>query len=134
MGLPDRVLTFRKPGANPEPVGHSKAEFPVDQWQRWASPVWDDINPSDTLQYQSAREERDERHICPLQLEVIRRCIRLWSNPGDLVLSPFAGIGSEGYVAMQENRRFLGCELKPSYFRQAVANLRAAESVQFSLF
>ncbi len=134
MGLPDRVLTFRKPGENPEPVGHSKAEFPVDQWQRWASPVWDDIDPSDTLQYQSAREEKDERHICPLQLEVIRRCIRLWSNPGDLVLSPFAGIGSEGYVALKEGRRFLGCELKPSYFKQATANLRAAEVMQKSLF
>lgn len=134
MGLPDRVVTFRKPGSNPEPVGHSKVEFPVDQWQRWASPVWDDINPSDTLQYMSAREEKDERHICPLQLEVIRRCIRLWSNPGDLVLSPFAGIGSEGYVSLQEGRRFLGCELKPSYWKQAVGNLRAAEQAPASLF
>lgn len=134
MGLPDRVLTFRKPGVNSEPVGHSKAEFPVDQWQRWASPVWNDINPSDTLQYMSAREEKDERHICPLQLEVIRRCIRLWSNKGDLVLSPFAGIGSEGYVALEEQRRFLGYELKPSYFAQAVANLKAAESKPRGLF
>lgn len=134
MGLPDRVVTFRKPGVNAEPVGHSKAEFPVDQWQRWASPVWDDINPSDTLQYQSAREEKDERHICPLQLEVIRRCVRLWSNPGDLVLSPFAGIGSEGYVALQEGRTFLGCELKPSYFGQATRNLRAAETASPGLF
>jgi DNA modification methylase len=96
--------------------------------------VWDDIDPSDTLQYQSAREEKDERHICPLQLEVIRRCIRLWSNPGDLVLSPFGGIGSEGWVALKEGRQFLGCELKPSYFKQACANLRAAESVQARLF
>lgn len=134
MGLPDRVVTFRKPGVNAQPVGHSKAEFPVEQWQRWASPVWDDINPSDTLQYQSAREEKDERHICPLQLDVIRRCIRLWSNPGDLVLSPFAGIGSEGYVALEEGRHFTGCELKPSYFRQAVANLRAAETASPGLF
>jgi DNA modification methylase len=134
MGLPDRVVTFRKPGVNAEPVGHSKAEFPVDQWQRWASPVWDDINPSDTLQYMSAREEKDERHICPLQLDVIRRCVRLWSNPGDLVLSPFAGIGSEGYVALQEGRTFLGCELKPSYFRQAVGNLKAAETAAPGLF
>jgi hypothetical protein len=134
MGFPDRVLTFRKPGVNPEPVSHRPDEFPVDQWQKWASPVWDDIDPSDTLQYQSAREEKDERHICPLQLEVIRRCIRLWSNPGDLVLSPFAGIGSEGFVALKEGRRFLGCELKPSYFRQASANLRAAEVMQKSLF
>lgn len=134
MGLPDRVVTFRKPGSNPDPVGHSKAEFPVDQWQKWASPVWNDINPSDTLQYMSAREENDERHICPLQLEVIRRCLRLWSNPGDTVLSPFAGIGSEGYVSLEEGRRFIGCELKPSYFKQAVANLRAAESRPRGLF
>ena len=134
MGLPDRVVTFRKPGVNAEPVGHSKAEFPVDQWQRWASPVWDDINPSDTLQYQSARDERDERHICPLQLDVIRRCVRLWSNRGDVVLSPFAGIGSELYVAVQEGRRAVGCELKPSYFRQAVGNLRAAEQSTGDLF
>lgn len=134
MGLPDRVLTFRKPGINAEPVGHSKAEFPVEQWQRWASPVWDDINPSDTLQYMSAREEKDERHICPLQLEVSRRCVRLWSNPGDLVLSPFVGIGSEGHVAVGERRRFLGFELKPSYYGQAVRNLRAAESSTGDLF
>ncbi len=134
MGLPDRVVTFRKPGVNPEPVGHSKAEFPVDQWQKWASPVWDDINPSETLQYMSAREEKDERHICPLQLEVIRRCVRLWSNPGDLVLSPFAGIASEGHVALQEGRKFLGCELKPSYYKQACANLRAAQTAAPSLF
>jgi len=85
-----------------------------------------DINPSETLQRLSVREERDEKHICPLQLEVIRRCLRLWSNPGDLVLSPFAGIGSEGFVSMQLGRRFIGCELKPSYFRQACANLAAA--------
>lgn len=134
MGLPDRVLTFRKPGTNPTPVSHSKSEFPVLQWQKWASPVWDDINPSDTLQYQSAREAEDERHICPLQLEVTRRCVRLWSNPGDLVLSPFAGIGSEGHVALQEGRRFLGFELKPSYYQQAVANLEAACSKQAVLF
>jgi superfamily II DNA or RNA helicase len=134
MGLPDRVVTFRKPGVNAQPVGHSKADFPVDQWQRWASPVWDDINPSDTLQYMSAREEKDERHICPLQLEVVRRCVRLWSNPGDQVLSPFAGIGSEGHVALSEGRTFLGCELKPSYFKQACANMRASASQGRGLF
>lgn len=134
MGLPDRVVTFRNPGVNTEPVGHSKAEFPVDQWQRWASPVWTDINPSDTLQYMSAREEKDERHICPLQLEVIRRCVRLWSNRGDVVLSPFGGIGSEGYVALQDGRRHVACELKPSYFKQLVANLKAAEQRTGDLF
>jgi DNA modification methylase len=85
-----------------------------------------DINPSDTLQFRSAREHDDERHICPLQLEVIRRGIRLWTNPGDIVLSPFAGIGSEGYVARELGRRFIGVELKESYYRQAVANLTNA--------
>jgi superfamily II DNA or RNA helicase len=134
QGFPDRVLTFRRPGVNAEPVSHRPEEFPVDLWQKWASPIWDDIDPGDTLQYQSAREEKDERHICPLQLEVIRRCIRLWSNPGDLVLSPFGGIGSEGHVAIKEGRRYLGCELKPSYFQQACRNLLAAEKMQASLF
>ena len=126
MGLADYVVTFRKRGENPEPIAHSKENFPVAQWQKWASPVWMDINPSDTLQRESAREAEDERHIAPLQLEVIRRCVRLWSNPGDVVLSPFAGIGSEGVVAVQEDRQFYGIELKASYFRQAVANLKTA--------
>jgi len=133
QGIPDYVLTFRKPGDNPEPVTHSSSEFPVDQWQKWASPVWMDINTADTLQRESAREEQDERHIAPLQLEVIRRCIRLWSNPGDMVFSPFAGIGSEGYVAVQEERRFFGIELKASYWRQACRNLEMAKK-QLSLF
>ncbi len=127
QGIPDYVLTFRKPGDNSEPVSHTKTEFPVDQWQKWASPVWDDIDPSDTLQYRSAREHEDERHVAPLQLEVIRRCLTLWSNPGDVVLSPFAGIGSEGYVSLQNNRKFVGCELKRSYYEQAVRNLRGAK-------
>lgn len=126
MGFPDYVLTFKKHGDNPEPVSHSAEDFPVAQWQEWASPVWMDINQSDTLQKQSARDEKDERHIAPLQLEVIRRCVRLWSNPGDLVFSPFAGIGSEGYVALQEQRRFIGVELKESYYNQACANLKSA--------
>ncbi len=133
MGIPDRVMTFRKPGDNPERVAHTRDEFPVERWQQWASPVWDDIDPSDTLQYQSAREEEDERHICPLQLEVIRRCIRLWSNPGDTVLSPFMGIGSEGHVALSLGRKFVGLELKKSYFDQAVRNLQVARK-QTSLF
>lgn len=127
MGIPDYVLTFRRPGANPEPVSHSRDEFPVSLWQKWASPVWSDIDPSDTLQYRSARENEDEKHICPLQLEVIRRCVRLWSNPGDVVLSPFAGIGSEGYVALEEGRRFVGSELKGSYYEQACRNLASVE-------
>ncbi len=127
QGIPDYVLTFRKPGVNPSPVSHTREDFPVSLWQKWASPVWDDIDPSDTLQFRSAREHLDERHVCPLQLEVIRRCIRLWSNPCDVVLSPFAGIGSEGYVALEELRRFVGVELKRSYFEQAARNLAAAE-------
>jgi len=89
-----------------------------------ASPVWTDIDPGDTLQYRSAREHDDERHICPLQLEVIRRGIDLWTNPGDIVLSPFAGIGSEGHVALELGRRFVGVELKESYYQQAVSNLQ----------
>lgn len=127
MSIPDYVLTFRKPGVNPSPVAHAREDFPVSLWQKWASPYWDDINPSDTLQYRSAREQQDERHIAPLQLEVIRRCVRLWSNPGDTVLTPFGGIGSEAYVAVQEGRRAVLVELKASYFSQAIANLRAAE-------
>lgn len=134
MGLPDEVLMFRAPGVNPDPVTHSAEEFPVDQWQRWASPVWDDIDQSDVLPCRAARDEDDQKHLCPLQLEVIRRCVRLYSNPGDLVLSPFAGIGSEGYVSVQEGRRFTGCELKPSYYRQGVRNLQSAESVTQDLF
>lgn len=143
QGIPDYLITMRKPGENPKRIAHTHEEFPVEDWQQYASPVWavanevtpdgflnfrQDINPNETLQKESAREEKDERHICPLQLEVIRRAIRLWSAPGDLVLSPFTGIGSEGYVALQEGRRFVGAELKPSYWRQAVANLREAEA------
>ena len=134
QGIPDYLVTMRKPGDNPERVTHTNESFPVNVWQRYASPVWMDINPSDTLQRQSAREEKDERHICPLQLEVIERAIELWTNPGDIVLSPFAGIGSEGFQAIKMGRRFLGCELKGSYWRQAVLNLRAAEKQQSGLF
>ncbi len=126
QGIPDTVVVFRKPGDNPEPVTHTPDDFPVTLWQRYASPVWMDINQSDTLQYRSAREHDDERHICPLQLPVIRRCMKLWSNPGDVVLSPFAGIGSEGVVALEMGRRFVGCELKQSYYNQASKNLEAA--------
>lgn len=123
QGIADYLVTMRKPGTNDEPVTKEPSTFPVEQWQHYASPVWMDIDPSDTLQYRSAREHDDERHVCPLQLEVIRRGIRLWTNPGDIVLSPFAGIGSEGYVALQEGRRFVGAELKASYYRQAARNL-----------
>ena len=126
QGIPDYVTTFRAPTKNEDPISHTPEEFPVSLWQRYASPVWMDINPSDTLQRESAREEEDERHICPLQLEVIRRCVRLWTNKNDVVFSPFAGIGSEGYVAIQEGRRFVGIELKGSYYIQAAKNLDAA--------
>lgn len=129
QGIPDYVITMRDPRDVAERVTHGD-EYPVSLWQRVASPVWMDINPSDTLQYMSAREHDDERHIAPLQLEVIRRCVRLWTNPGDTVLSPFAGIGSEGHVAIIEGRRFIGAELKGSYYRQAVANLARAENDQ----
>jgi DNA modification methylase len=127
QGIPDYLVTMRKPGDNPERVSHTNETFPVEMWQRYASPVWFDINPSDTLQFRSARENEDERHICPLQLGVIRRAIELWTNPGDRVLSPFAGIGSEGFVALEMGRRFVGVELKASYYRQAARNLAGAK-------
>lgn len=126
QGIPDYLVTMRAPGEPDERVTHEPADYPVEKWQRVASPVWMDIDPQDTLQYRSAREHDDERHICPLQLEVIRRGIDLWTNPGDIVLSPFAGIGSEGYVALQMRRRFVGIELKASYYQQAARNLKAA--------
>lgn len=136
QGIPDYLVTMRKPGDNPDPISHTHDDFPVSLWQRYASPVWMDINPSRTLQHESARDHADERHICPLQLDVIERAIFLWTNPGDLVFSPFAGIGSEGHVAINMGRRFLGVELKPSYFRQAVRNLCAAQtqSTQMRIF
>jgi superfamily II DNA or RNA helicase len=127
QGIPDYLVTMRKPGVNPDPVTKTHEGFPVDRWQQYASPVWMDVNPSRTLQKESAREERDERHICPLQLDVIERAIDLWTNPGDVVLSPFAGIGSEGFVALERGRQFIGVELKRSYWEQAVANLKRAE-------
>jgi len=178
QGFADYLVIMGKPGTNEAPVTKDPSEFPVQLWQRYASPVWvtledrmseiarpfivgpegscdgsrvghgeidrDDtefsvcsdrvtdgdntgIDPNDTLQFRSAREHADERHICPLQLPVIRRAIKLWSNPGDVVLSPFAGIGSEGVVAIKEGRRFIGAELKESYYKQAARNLEQAE-------
>jgi DNA modification methylase len=134
QGIADYLVTMRKPGDNPEPIPHTPEEFPVQLWQNYASPVWMDINPSDTLQYRSAREHNDERHICPLQLDVIRRGINLWSNPGDVVWDPFTGIGSTGYVALQMGRRFRGSELKESYWGQAKRNMAAAHSQNADLF
>lgn len=135
QGIPDYLVTMRKPGANPEPVTHTNESFPVEIWQRYASPIWTDINPSDTLQASSARDEKDERHICPLQLTVIRRALNLWTNPGDTVLTPFLGIGSEAFVALQLGRKAIGIELKPSYYNQAVKNCASVvASEQMSLW
>ena len=136
QGIPDYMVTMRKPGDNPQPVTHTNDDFPISVWQKYASPVWMDINPSNTLQYRAARENSDERHICPLQLDVIERAIKLWSNPGDVVLSPFGGIGSEGYVAVKDGRRYIGIELKKSYFDLACKNLAHAveESKELTLF
>ncbi|HSE35655.1 MAG TPA: DNA methyltransferase, partial [Blastocatellia bacterium] len=168
QGLPDYLITMRKPGDNPEPVsrpdgftsfvgedepkarrgkpelkkiGELHSDLTKDDpvyshqvWRRYASPVWMDINQTRTLQRESAREDKDERHICPLQLDVIERGIELWTNAGDTVLDPFAGIGSSGFVAVQRLRKFIGIELKESYFKQSCANLRAAEKTQEGLF
>jgi DNA modification methylase len=128
-GIPDYILVFRNSGDNEVPITHQDKDetkenyLPVNLWQKYASPVWYDINYSDTLQYTSARDNKDEKHICPLQLETVRRCLHLWSNEGDTILSPFAGIGSEGNEALRLNRKFVGIELKSSYFRQAEKNL-----------
>lgn len=134
QGFADYIVVMLKHGNNHIPISHGEDDElgatvngkPL-VWQQYASPVWHDINQSDTLQYRSARAEEDEKHVCPLQLSVIRRCIRLWSAPGDVVWSPFAGIGSEGYVAVQEGRKFVGAELKQSYYQQAAENIRRAE-------
>lgn len=124
QGLPEYLVVMRKPGDNPEPITHTNETFPVSEWQKYASPIWMDINPSDTLQSKSCRDEKDEKHICPLQLTVIRRAIDLWSNPGETVLTPFMGIGSEAYVALERERKAIGIELKTSWFDQAVKNCR----------
>lgn len=133
MGMADFVLVFRKDGENDRCVEHRPSEFPLDQWQKWASPVWDDIDQTKTLNVRVARGDRDEKHLCPLQLDVIERCLVLWSRRGDTVFSPFAGIGSEGVMAIKAGRRFLGVELKASYFKHAAVNLHEEES-QLCLF
>lgn len=135
MGIPDYVVTFRKPGDNPERVTHTDETYPVLHWQEVASPIWNeynspvwwDINQSDTLNGKLAREDNDERHICPLQLPVIERCVELYSNKGDVVLDPFDGIGSVGYQALKMGRRHVGVELKESYYKIACQNLDMAE-------
>ncbi len=156
QGLADYVVTFRKPGENPEPVAgcfkqwigegdgpdfgkfttatDGRNWYSIEVWQRYASPVWMDINQTRTLQYRGGRDEKDEQHISPLQLDVIERCIDLWSNPGDVVLTPFLGIGSEVYAAVEMGRRGLGIELKPSYFAQAKRNIAALENRADGLF
>lgn len=135
QGIADYLVTMRKPGDNLEPISHTHESFPVQRWQRYASPVWMDINPSHTLQYRNARESDDERHIAPLQLEVVERAMELWSNPGDLVFSPFGGIGTEGYVAIEMGRRSVLAELKRSYWLLGVRNLtEAREHKETGLF
>lgn len=164
MGIPDTMVMFRKPGINAEPisgafkyyVGTEPADdfkrhkwnddrecwivedgslnTSVDVWQKYASPVWMDINQTDTLNFREGRDSDDERHICPLQLDVIQRCLQLWSNPGDIVWSPFMGIGSEGYMALKAGRKFIGAELKESYFNLAIRNLENAKKSQYDLF
>lgn len=130
QGIPDYLLTFRKKGENKSPISHTKEEFPVNKWQHYASPCWMDINQSNTLNGRFAREDEDERHICPLQLDVIYRGIDLWSKEGDTIFSPFAGIGSEGFVALQNDRKFIGIELKESYWKIAGDNLRMAKGIK----
>lgn len=130
MGIADYVVMMRKPGENKVPVTHTNETFNVDKWQNWASPVWMDINQSNTLQATSARDEKDEKHICPLQLDVIERCVELYSNEGEVVLSPFGGIGSEIYQALKMKRKGIGIELKSSYFKQAVKNCMNAENYE----
>lgn len=123
--LCDYVLLFRKPGDNAVRI---KPDVDRPTWIQWARGVWYDIREFETLNTSVAKDDPDERHIAPLQLGLIERCVRLWSNPGELVLSPFAGIGSEGYISVLQRRRFIGCELKPSYWQTAVGNLRTAEA------
>jgi DNA modification methylase len=125
--LADYILVFRKPGDNAVPI---HPDLTNNEWIEWARPIWYGIKETDTLNTAVAKENDDERHICPLQLGTIERCVRLWSNPGELVLSPFAGIGSEGYEAVRLGRRFVGVELKPSYAATAARNLRVAESLK----
>lgn len=140
-GIPQYLLAFRKPGENKNRVSHESGlewftgEDPPEngnlsheRWRRYASPVWMDIRQTRTLNFRIARESKDERHLCPMSLDIIDRALELWSNPGDVVFSPFAGVGSEGYEAVKMDRRFIGIELKESYFNVAVRNLKYIES------
>ena len=146
-GIPQYLLAFRKDGENPEPVAHidGLTEFcgenpPIhgnlshERWRRYASPVWMDINFSNTLNAKAARDNEDERHVCPMALDLIERAIHLWSNPGDVVFDPFSGVGSTGYQAIKMGRKFVGSELKQSYFAQACKNIESAKANQGDLF
>ena len=124
VGIPDYLMVFRKRGNNQNPI---KCKIDVDTWQKYASPVWTDINYSNTLNKNKARDQADEKHICPLQLDTIKRAITLWSNEGDVIFTPFMGIGSEVYSAIKLNRKGIGIELKESYFNEAVKNIKSME-------
>jgi len=127
--LGDYILLFRKPGENGTPINNGdilSGEVSRDEWIELAHPIWYNIRETDTLNFREARKDEDEKHIAPLQLETIRRCLLLWSNPGELIYSPFAGIGSEGYMSLLNNRKFTGCELKPEYAKIAAKNLKLA--------
>lgn len=133
QGMAEYIVTFRKWPENESeeseilPVTHTKHDIPLNEWQQLASPVWMDINQTNVLNVREAREDKDEKHICPLQLDVIERCLKLWTNPDDIVLSPFMGIGSEGYVSAQMGRRFIGIELKPVYFEKSIQNIESVK-------
>lgn len=136
VGLPEYLVVFRKWAEDGEaiaPVTHTKETFPLDQWQEWASPVWMSTRETDTLEAEGARAPNDEKHICPMPLDLITRAVVMWSNPGDVVLDPFMGIGSAGVVALRQGRSFIGTELKASYFHQGVGHLEA-EDRQLGLF
>lgn len=136
QGIADYIVTFRKDGENTKPITHTNETFSVEKWQNYASPVWMDIEQSNTLNKKSARDDKDEKHIAPLQLDVIERCIELWSAEDDVVFTPFLGIGSEVYQALLMNRKGIGIELKPTYYKQAVKNCESAlnKPVQLELF
>ena len=134
VGMPDYVYVFRAPGDNVEFVPQDRDQFPVELWQNWASPVWMDIRQTDTLNAKVARDARDEKHDAPLQLDLIGRAIQLWSNPGDIVFSPFMGVGSEGYKAVGMGRKFVGVELKKKYYETACKNLANAKAASIGFF
>lgn len=136
MGLPDYIIVMRKPGENLQPITHTADDYPVSKWQKIAEPIWMEIDQSNTLNFRIARDEKDERHIVPLQLDTIQNCIELYSNPSDIVFDPFAGIASTLYQALKMGRRSIGIELKDSYYEQAVKNCIQAEleKNQMSIF